>query len=377
MKKEYNLDLIRDYVEGNDIEEYSIDELENDYKFMISVIKYTNDKNMYDLCSDSVKYNYEFVKFMINYFKDDMVFIDKVADNYIFGHKDINIYDDSIISLNYIDIILDMVDFNKDNIEHFNKWYLFAKLFYARCMGIATLVVKEEKLEREFGKGFYVIEKEFGSNTRVLDFFAINLINDELFNNDSFDLEKEMHKRYDSFDDIEDQGLNNYMVNIISGFDKYLSGYVSSHLDNLDNLREVLMDVKDNWNKFLEDNERLRYEVIMERVHDYIMYSEPYCTLGELEALYYVGYELGISDKIKEVEGMNDEDYLEIMGDREFIVRGMSCNERIHYNNIKKIMCDVLSERIIDESLDNYTNDNKKNTSKVLRLNEIKKHKNV
>ena len=83
MRKEYNLKLIKDYVEGNDLEDYNIDELENDYEFMISVIKYTNDKNIYNLCSDEVKNNYEFVKFIINYFKNDIEFIDKISEQYL------------------------------------------------------------------------------------------------------------------------------------------------------------------------------------------------------------------------------------------------------------------------------------------------------
>ena len=42
----YNNKLIEDYIQGNDIEGYNIDDLENDYDFMISVIVKSNDKNM-------------------------------------------------------------------------------------------------------------------------------------------------------------------------------------------------------------------------------------------------------------------------------------------------------------------------------------------
>ncbi len=367
MGREYDLELIKNYVEGNDID-CDIEGLENDYKFMISVIKYTNDKHMYDLCSDNVKNNYEFIKFMINYFKDDMVFIDKLAEDYILGHKDVDIYKDETISLKYIDIISDMVNFNKDNIEHYNKWYMYAKLFYFRYMGMIELSIKEEKLEQEFGKGFFVLEHDFEDNIKVLDFFAINIINDELFNKDGFDLEKEIHRKYDGFNEIEEQGINNYMINLIECFDKYLSGYVSGHLNTLNPLKEVLLDIKNNWNEFLDKNEKLRYEVIINSVHNYIVYSEPYCTLGELEALYYVSDDLGIVDKVKELEGISDEDYQELMGYKEFVVSGMSDNERKHYNNIKNMVSDILSEKVVDDSRDSYTIDTGKNKSKILRV---------
>ena len=41
----YDFETIIKYVNGEDIEKYEIDELENDYLFMIQVILYTNDKN--------------------------------------------------------------------------------------------------------------------------------------------------------------------------------------------------------------------------------------------------------------------------------------------------------------------------------------------
>ena len=39
--------LVFDYVQGNDIGEYEVEELESNPEFMMSVIRYTNDKNMY------------------------------------------------------------------------------------------------------------------------------------------------------------------------------------------------------------------------------------------------------------------------------------------------------------------------------------------
>ena len=51
MEKKYSKKLILDYISANDINEYTLDELENDYIFMIEVIKYTKDKKMYYFAS--------------------------------------------------------------------------------------------------------------------------------------------------------------------------------------------------------------------------------------------------------------------------------------------------------------------------------------
>ena len=83
MNKHYSKRIIFDYVFGNDIKDYDIDDLENDYTFMMEVIKYTKDKKMYDLCSENVKLNHEFVKFLIIMFQKDRDFIKKVSNYYL------------------------------------------------------------------------------------------------------------------------------------------------------------------------------------------------------------------------------------------------------------------------------------------------------
>ena len=79
----YNKSLIYDYINGNDIENYNVEELENDYEFMKLVINVSKDKNIYKLCSDKLKNNYEFIKFIIYKFKNDIDFICKVANSYL------------------------------------------------------------------------------------------------------------------------------------------------------------------------------------------------------------------------------------------------------------------------------------------------------
>ena len=53
--KKYSRDLVEKYINGEDIEDYSLDELENDKNFMMLVISQTTDRKMYNYCSESVK----------------------------------------------------------------------------------------------------------------------------------------------------------------------------------------------------------------------------------------------------------------------------------------------------------------------------------
>ena len=81
--KKYDKKIIYDYIMGNDLGEYSSEELEDNKDFMIEVIEKTNDKRMYNLCSDNVRLDYEFVKYIVLKFRDDVDFIKEVADNYL------------------------------------------------------------------------------------------------------------------------------------------------------------------------------------------------------------------------------------------------------------------------------------------------------
>ena len=120
MKRIYDIKLIRDYIEGNDIPEYDIDELENDYEFMISVINYTKDKNMYHLCSEEVKYNYEFVKFMVKKFSQDTTFICTVANDFLKKNKD---------RLKYIELLLIMRDLTRNKPENDENYVFYTNYF--------------------------------------------------------------------------------------------------------------------------------------------------------------------------------------------------------------------------------------------------------
>ena len=76
-KYTYPKKLIFDYISGNDINNFNIDALEEDYLFMIDIINYTKDKATYNWCSDVVKNNHEFVKFILTTLKDDIAILEE------------------------------------------------------------------------------------------------------------------------------------------------------------------------------------------------------------------------------------------------------------------------------------------------------------
>ena len=46
----YDNKIVNDYINGNDIDDFNIDDLENDSMFMKKAIVASNDKNFYRIC---------------------------------------------------------------------------------------------------------------------------------------------------------------------------------------------------------------------------------------------------------------------------------------------------------------------------------------
>lgn len=261
MSKNYDKKVVFDYICGNDIVDYDIDDLENDYQFMIDVIKYTRDKNMYNLCSTSVKNNYIFVKFLVQEFKNDLEFISMVADNYLssLDKKDITFYELNIL-------MCDIIGENCDT--KYASYHIQKSLFYTSQMLAFSSFIKQEEDETvlaEFGLGFPFIIDEYGTSDVIQNFFARNLIN-EIFYNDNMTLEELIHKQLKDYKKIEVQGINQYLIYYISSFDSYLASYASVHPELLKNISKEVNNIITNWENYLDRINKRKISIFYQEV---------------------------------------------------------------------------------------------------------------
>lgn len=131
MKKTYDDKLVEDYVQGNDIDKYDVEELENDSQFMMQVIDKTNDKKMYEFCSSKVKDDYEFIKFMIYKFQNDKDFIVMLADDYLKKHNN----QAEEIDANCVELAIIMEGLlSSSKNGKFDKFILLNKAMYNRLL---------------------------------------------------------------------------------------------------------------------------------------------------------------------------------------------------------------------------------------------------
>ena len=371
--KKIDISLVKKYVNGEDLGEYTTEQLENDKDFMIGVIGYTNDIKMYSLCSESVKNDYEFVKYLVLKFKENPEFIIKVADKYLdntdtdWERKELSIIMEKILPS-----------------ELSEKYQVLNEtLYFSKRIEIEVAEVKDEKLEEMVGMGFWFIFDQYNGSDIILDYCMIG----EIIRDNNIDFEKMLHTQFKSADKINEMGINNYIVSFIAYYDSMLSSYVSTHLDIIKPIANRIKLIQDNWDKYSSIDETRRYNNMLDMVHEYMSMSDS--NMEENEILYYIAKELGIIDKVKQYDGTKeaDEDFKEEYGfdlsdeDDDEVIDDMvrfeierNIKERSVYLTIKKI---IINQLFSNKPSDLYTliesnqgkQSNEKARCKVIKLN--------
>lgn len=262
----YSEELIVDYIYGNDIEDYDIDDLENDYKFMMEVIKYSKDKNMYDLCSDEVKQKYEFVKFMIEMFKEDDKFIISIANNYLD-----NIDESDITYKEIVVLISNLIDANKnaDAIEFKIKSQLISE---AEFVEIAAFLEQcnDEELKEKIGLGFVYIMEKYGNSKILMDFFANEFMENIFYYNEEYTLEQYIHLNVRDKNKIIEPGINNFIINHVGTFDTALAGHISSNINLIKHLYKNIEQIANKWDYYMVSLNNRREAIIEQEVYKFM-----------------------------------------------------------------------------------------------------------
>lgn len=398
--KKYNKELINQYINGEDIVEYSINELEGDKDFMIQVINISNDYRFYNLCSDEVKLDYEFIKYLILKFKENIKFICLVADEFLGKSED---------DFAKTELTLIMRDLTKgDETKHIEycvaaeSMYCVKRLEVEFCKGLE----KDEQFSEEIGMGFWFIFDLYNGSDIILNFYIGKIIKD-IFSENELDLENLLHNNFKSKEEINDMGINNFIVRFIERYDPMLSSYLSANIGYLSELRLDIQKIQNNWENYNNDKEYQKYSEAIEQVYKYWDNYVIFDGKTSVEKImYYVADELGIGENIRKydykvsddvirdleeqsMEAMEDY-YVEIphciddlnpwINKNEFEIEediktliNTDVETRKHYANVKRILIGVLfgdgSYQLIGDKTDN-----KKIKGRLLKLDFSQKN---
>lgn len=374
--KKIDISLVKKYVNGEDLGEFTIEQLENDKEFMMRVISYTNDIKMYFFCSDKVKQDYEFVKYLVLKFKDNSDFITSVADNYLDNT-------DTDWESKELSIIMEHVLPRKLS----EKYQVLNEIsYFTKRLEIEIVEAKDLKLESMVGMGFWLIFDQYNGSDIILDYYANNMIG-EIIRDNNINFEKMLHTQFKSADKIIEMGINSYIVKFIGYYDSMLSSYVSTHINIIKPIANRIKFIQDNWDKYSYVDESKRYNKMLDMVHEYMSMSNS--SMTDNEVLYYVANELGITEKVKQYDGSKDieekfkEEYgfnfadnydEEVMEDMVRFEIERNIKERLVYLIVKKI---IINQLFSDKPSDLYSligneklkQSNGKTRCKIVKLN--------
>lgn len=300
--KKYTKKTVYDYLLGNNIDDYDIDELENDPEFMADVV--CRDINSYNLCSKEIRNNFIFVKKVLKHHNIDPAYALIIYNNYRESFDETDYDKEEEEKAFEIDILMRNITKNED--EAINSQFILSTNFIFEWNQFIFDSVKNEyneNVQNKIGLGFDYQRNVYDYNETITKFLAEKYIEKIFFNN--INLENILHKKFEKYNDFENSGIRIFLIQCISQYDVDLADYVINNEKSLDILDKELQRIKNNWSSYnyhLEQTEKEssdndKYIRIIDRVTDYC--EENNCYFDHWEAIGYVGEQFGIKEELK------------------------------------------------------------------------------
>lgn len=314
--------LIRDYINGNDID-IDIELLENDLDFMIAVIDYSDDKNLYKLCGDDIKYNFEMIKFLIEKFHDDSEFIIDTVIDFLDNYDHVNWYqqynEDYFDENNNIEELEVLISIDKYLEEKIDDRILEIKIrlkneFTKFRVIIEGIILSKSKdfSKIEVGKGFTFIEILFPNSYLVKDYYAKSIIDEIIKESDGNSYEERIHNLIASKEKPESALI--VLINFVKKYDIELSNYIIARQEVFaKHIREINIIIN-NWDNY---NNRILDEKIfdiLDIISDYYHKYGHLLNMDEFDTIKYFAALLKLEERFKaldpicfECESLDDE----------------------------------------------------------------------
>lgn len=251
-----NKKLIMDYINGNDIN-VDLDILENDLEFMMAVMDFSNDKLIYNLCSEEIKYNFRLIKFLIEKFSNDLDFILDVVTNFLDN------YDHTYWYKKYLEEDFEEDKINTEELEvliTIDKYLprvlepkvldikVRLKTAFIKFRSILECIIinsEDETLEQTVGKGFILIESMFPTSYLVKDYYAKEMIEEIFKNYQGNTLDERIHNIY-SNGEIPTSAIK-LLIDVIKRHDTELASYIIARPQSFDEITNEIIKVLKEW----------------------------------------------------------------------------------------------------------------------------------
>ena len=287
MKNKEDISLIKKYINGEDLGEISVEELENNKDFMKEVIEHTNDYKIYNLCSDNVKKDYDFVNYLINKFPNNYEFINNISKYFLYNteneleKKELCVTLENILPRKYIYEYKVINDVN----------------LYTDRVEAAIFNRKNPTLESISNSGFLMICEKYKNNNTICDFYVKKLLN-EIVDEENH-LKIALYREFNEDNKYTKDEMTNFIIDFIGNYDKALSIYVSKNKDIIKDIVNSAIELQNKWYKEKEIIDEERIEEMHDLIYKYLL-EESNSVLTGPSMIFYAAKELGVLDKIKD-----------------------------------------------------------------------------
>lgn len=334
--KKFDDSLIEKFIKGETIDDYSQEELSNSVDFMISVFEYKNNTAWYSLCSDSVKCDYDFNKYLINTFLKEQQFLEHVI-RYIYKNmKDHILLSDLLIyykSKTNNNLILDETDLDVIIDYIYREYRQTVKRFQKNNNSNKTSLGFNGLLNRG------VIEKE------ILDFYAKNMFNEIACMNP---------KNYIRiFENKEIPDPNLIVTLCVSKYDTALAQYIKENSE----IALSWYNKEKESNTYSENIEQEGYLAMIREAKEYYLRQKRNLPFKGL--LYYIAREFNIIEKLYLYDNLKPEQSNLFLDENYFIKIRKSIlqnpGDEYLYNQMVKIVINHLSRMDEEKNKTKFT----------------------
>lgn len=291
-----NLMLVDNYITGKGkISEKRLEKLENDPDFMICAMNRSNDPKLYKLCSHDVKTNYNFIKYYINKFSNNLDAIDKAAKYFLENSQ--NEY------INFeLCILMKELTYQDDRLcWEYGIRVESISLIDDCTLSIITDDIKDENSKSVFGLGFMHIQDVYNESEIITDYYARRMLYN-LFENNRKSIERELHLEYGTFEDFKKSGINKFIIDYVLRYDINLASYIQLKPELISSLNNVIESMSYRWYVYRKRLDGFKNHQILRVYDEYMKELDLDCIDYYYELLVYLVKKLDIPEEIFDFE---------------------------------------------------------------------------
>lgn len=310
-----NENLIEDYLDGKIVNDNTLKDLYDNFEFMKLLLFRTRDSKYYNLCSNRLKTNIDFVLYLTNIFDNNLDLLFSMINFYVYS---VGESEERFSELLYkIDKYIKK--WNKDfDITYYMQYRCKIIWFFDMKQDYINLILstQDKSFQREYSFGFPIVQILYKDSENTQLFFSEHYLDKILY---TYDFEEYIHMKYKTLEELNTYGNITVLANYAKTFDLALYEFVLVHPEVLKDREVRLLEIKDNYNNFVLNDTKNKIYIFNNKLIEYLeeqnMNLDTKTNIIKLEEIKrlgleneFFGREIELPTDIKDESAVNFED---------------------------------------------------------------------